>query len=405
MADVTMTQVSAALKEVYEDRIEKQYNTEMVFGKRLEKTSDGISDMIGGKYLDFPIQLARNPGISYRLEGEALGNPGAAPYGEAHVPVFAGYGRVRFTGHVMKLASTKPQAFADMAKREMENIKDAALKDSSRIMYGDGTGRLATIASGTGPLATFVVSNGEGVWITPGMEIDILDFTTFAAAANGTGRVVSLVVPGVTNTTVTVTGAANLTVTTAQAVYRAGNATAGTQREPTGMAKIADDSGILHTIDPTSFPIWKGVEQAMGGTLTEAAMGQVCDKIRVNGGKVSAMFTSLGVNRAYFNILKAGRQFHNTTDFEGGYSALGFFNGAEIPLVADVDAPPGIIFFLTEKQMSIRQAEEWKFVDIDGGIFDRVSGFDMYDVLMRKFWELCTYARNQHGKLTGITEG
>ena len=405
MADVTMTQVSATLKEVYEDRIEKQYNTEMVFGKRIEKTSDGISDMIGGKYLDFPIQIARNPGISYRLEGEALGNPGATPYAEVHVPVYAGYGRVRFTGHVMTLAKTKPQAFANMAQREMETIKDSAIKDSSRIMYGDGTGRIATVTSGAGPAATITVGNAEGLWITPGMEIDILDFSTYAAVTNGTGRVVSLVTPGASNTVVTVTGAANITTTTSHAIFRAGNATSGTQREPTGLTKITDDSGILHTVDPSSYPIWKGVEQAMGGTLTEAAMGQVCDKIRINGGKVSAIFTGLGVNRAYFNVLKAGRQFHNTTEFDGGYKALGFFNGDEIPVVADIDAPPNTMFFVTEKQMSIRQAEEWKFVDIDGSIFDRVSGYDMYDVLLRKFWELATYARNQHGKLTGITEG
>lgn len=396
-----MTQVSAALKEVYEPRIEAQYNKEMIFGKRVEKTSDGISDMIGGKYLDFPIEIARNPGISYRLESEAIGNPGATPYAEVHVPVFAGYGRVRFTGHVMKLANTKPQAFADMAKREMGNIKDAALKDSSRIYYGDGTGLLATVSVGA-TASTVEVLKDEAKWLTPGMEIDILNTSTYVALA--TGRTITLVVPGTTTTVVTFDGPA-VTTTTSHGVYRAGNATGGTQREPTGMSKIADNSGILHTLDPTSYPIWKGVETAMGGSLTEAAMGRMCDDIRVNGGDVSAIFTSLGVRRAYFNLLKTSRQFHNTTEFDGGYKALAFHNGNEIPVIDDVDAPAGIMFFTTEKHLSIRQAEEWRFVDTDGNIFDRVPGYDMYDVMLRKFWELCTYRRNAHGKLTGITEG
>lgn len=402
MANVTMTQVSAALKEVYEDRIEKQYNEEIVFGKRIEKTSDGVSDMIGGKYLDFPIQLARNPGISYRAEGEALGNPGAAPYHEVHVPVYAGYGRCRFTGHVMKLAQSKPQAFAAMAEREMENLKDAAVKDSSRIYYGDGTGLLAACSTGAGPANTITVLNDAAKWVTLGMEIDILNMSTYVALA--TGRTVTLVVPGATETVITFDGAA-VTTTTSHGIYRAGNATSGTQREPTGMSKIADSSGSLHTVDPASYPIWSGVEQAMGGTLTEAAMGQVCDKIRVNGGKVSCIFVPLGVRRAYFQVLRTGRQFHNTTEFAGGYKALTFHNGDDIPVVDDIDAPASTMFFLTEKKMSIRQAEEWKFVDTDGNIFDRVSGYDMYDVTLRKFWELATYARNQQGKLTGITEG
>ncbi len=396
-----MTQVSAALMEVYEPRIEAQYNKEIIFGKRIEKTSDGISDMIGGKYLDFPIEIARNPGISYRLEGEALGNPGATPYAEVHVPVFSGYGRVRFTGHVMKLANSKPKAFADMAKREMGNIKDSAVKDSSRIYYSDGTGLIATCVNGA-TAATIGVSNAEGRWLTPGMEIDILNTSTYAALA--LGREITLVVPGATTTVVTFSGAA-VTTTTSHGVYRAGNATSGTQREPTGMSKIADNSGILHTLDPTSYPIWKGVETAMGGALTEAAMGIMCDNIRLNGGKVSAIFTSFGVRRAYFNLLKSGRQFHNTVEFDGGYKALAFHNGEDIPFIDDVDAPASTMFFVTESMLSIRQAEEWRFVDTDGNIFDRVPGYDLYEVLLRKFWELCTYRRNAHGKLTGITEG
>lgn len=402
MATVTLTQVSAALKEVYEDRIERQYNDEMIFGKRIEKTSDGISDMIGGKYLDFPIELARNPGISYRGENEALGNPGATPYAAPHVPVYAGYGRVRFTGHTMKLASTKPQAFADMAKREMENIKKAAVKDSSRIMYGDGTGLIATCSTGAGPANTITVLNAEGYWVTLGMEIDILNVTTYAALA--TGRIVTLVAKGATETVITFDGAA-VTTTTSHGIYRAGNATSGTQREPTGMGRIASSTATLHTLDVATYPIWKAEQRAMGGTLTEAAMGELCDAIYVNGGKVSAIFTSLGVRRAYFNVLKTGRQFHNTVEFAGGYKALTFNNGDDIPVIADPDAPRGIMFFVDESQISIRQAEEWKFVDTDGNVFDRVSGYDQYDVLLRKFWEVCTYQRNAQGKLTGISEG
>lgn len=401
MADVTMTQVSATLKEIYEPRIEAQYNKEITFGRRIEKTSDGISDMIGGKYLDFPIEIARNPGIGYRLEGEALQNPGATPYAEVHVPVYAGYGRVRFTGHVMKLATTKPQSFADHMKREMKNLKDAAVKDSSRIYYSDGTGRLATCVNGA-TASTIEVSRDEGKWLTPGMEIDILNTTTYAPLA--LGREILLVVPGTSTTVVTFSGAA-VTTTTSHSVYRAGNATGGTQREPTGMRKIADSSGILHTLDPASYPIWSGVETSMGGALTEAAMGRMDDDIRTNGGNVSAIFTSLGVRRAYFNLLKSGRQFHNTVEFDGGYKALAFHNGRDIPFIDDVDAPSGTMFFVTEEDLSIRQAEEWRFVDTDGNIFDRVPGYDMYEVLLRKFWELCTYRRNGQGVLTNITEG
>lgn len=403
MANVTMTQLSAVLKEVYEDRIESQYSDEVVFGKRIEKTSDGISDMIGGKYLDFAIEVARNPGISYRAESEALGDPGALPYAEVHVPVYAGYGRTRFTGHVMKLAQSKPQAFAAMAQRNMDSLKKAAVKDAGRIYYGDGTGRLATIAVASGGAAnTFTVTNAEGYNITPGMKIDI-QLTASPYTNLASNREVTLVVPGATNTVVTFDGAAADTLTT-HSVYRAGNYTGGTQREPTGMGRISSATAVLHTLDPATTPVWKGNATALGGALGEAAMGLKCDQARVNGGKTTAIFCSLGVRRAYFGILKATRQFHNTVEFDGGYKALAFHNGHEIPVIDDVDCPSGTMHFVDEPMMSIRQAEGWKFIEDMGSMFEKVSGYDMFDVTIRSFWEVCTYQRNAQGVLTTITE-
>jgi hypothetical protein len=401
MANVTMTQVSNALKEVYEDRIAEQYSDEVVFGKRIEKTSDGISDMIGGKYLDFPIEVARNPGISYRAEGEALGNPGAIPYVQVKVPVFAGYGRVRFTGHVEELANNNKRAFADMARRNMDSLKKAAVKDAGRIFYGDGTGLLATVAVVSGPGNTIIVSNAEGYNVTVGMEVDVLVITTGAALV--TTREVTSVVKGVTNTTITVNGATFTTLLT-HGVFRAGNYTGAVQREPTGMNRIADSAGILHQVNPATDAVWSGVEYAMGGALTESQMGRIVDDVRVNGGKTSAIFCSLGVRRSYAAILRANRQFHNTTDFAGGYKGLAFHWGEDIPLIDDVDCPNSTMFFVDESNMSIRQPGEWKFIDSMGSMFEKVSGFDMYDVTMRKFWELCTYQRNAQGVLRTITE-
>jgi hypothetical protein len=404
MPDVTMTQLSAALKEVYEDRIAVQYSDEVVFGKRIEKTSDGISDTIGGKYLDFPVEIARNPGISYRLESEALGNPGVLPYVAARVPIYAGYGRTAFTGHVMELAKTKPQAFADMARRNMDSLKKAAVKDAGRIYYGDGTGLLAAVSSVSGPGNTIIVLNDPGRNITMGMQVDVLVRSTGVLLV--VTRNVTAIVKGATETTITVDGGTFTTLTT-HGVYRAGNrnlATVVAQREPTGMGAIAAATGALHNIDPATSPVWAGEDVALGGALTEAAMGTRCDNIRLNGGKVSAIFCSLGVRRAYFNILKAGRQFHNTVEFAGGYKALPFHNGDEIPVVDDVDCPSGNMFFSDESQLSIRQTHEWKFVDEGGSIFEKRTGFHVFDVTLYKFWELCTYQRNSQGRMTTITE-
>lgn len=404
MADVTLTQLSNALKEVYEDRIASQYSDEVVFGKRIEKTSDGISDTIGGKYLDFPIETARNPGISYRAETEQLGAAGVLPYSAVRVPIYAGYGRTAFTGHTMELAKSKPQAFADMARRNMDSLKKAAVKDAGRIYYGDGTGLLAAISTAGTAVQTLTVLNDAGRNITVGMIVDVLVMSSGASLA--TERTVSSVVKGATETVITVGGAA-ITSATTHGIYRHGNynyTTGVAQREPTGMGKIALATGALHNVDPATVGVWAGESLALGGALTEAAMGTRCDNIRLNGGSVSAIFCSLGVRRAYFNLLKAGRQFHNTVEFDGGYKSLPFHNGNEIPVIDDPDCPAGMMYFVDEKEMSIRQTHEWKFVDEQGSIFEKRTNFHVFDVTLFKFWELCTYKRNAQGRLSTITE-
>ena len=129
-----------------------------------------------------------------------------------------------------------------------------------------------------------------------------------------------------------------------------------------------------------------------------------CDDVRVNGGKISAIFTSLGVRRAYFNLLRQDRQFVNTQTFDGGYTGLPFNYGTEIPVVEDPDCPASTMYFLTEKDITIRQTKDWYFDDRDGSIFKWVGGYDSYDVMMKRYWNVSTYRRNGHAVMTGITE-
>ena len=57
-----MTTVNALLKEVYEGKIEDQKNEEVIAVKRIESTSEGVVDTVGGKYVTFR-SARRNAGF------------------------------------------------------------------------------------------------------------------------------------------------------------------------------------------------------------------------------------------------------------------------------------------------------------------------------------------------------
>ena len=131
----------------------------------------------------------------------------------------------------------------------------------------------------------------------------------------------------------------------------------------------------------------------------------MADDIRVNGGETSVIFTSLGVRRAYANLLMQQRQFVNTKEFDGGFGGIGFITDkGEIPIVTDAFAPPSSAWFINEKDIKLYREDDWSFMDMDGSKWARVPGYDAYGATLYQYSELGASRRNSHGKITNITE-
>lgn len=403
MATATMTTVTNILKEIYQGRIQDQLQSETVAIKRIERTSEGVTSTVGGKYVDFPIRVARNTGIGYRSELEALPDAGVQDYASVHVPLLYGYGVAKVTAQTMRLAESNAQSFASALDKEMDTLKDDILKDTNRIVYSDGTGLLATVSADGANTVT--VDNIQ--YLEVGMKIDILTI------ADGTVIAVNRKITAVAETTypagtVTYDGANVTASASTDGLYRAGNFQGATSREPTGFAKITAATGELHNVNPSSQALWAGIVMSNSGTnraLSEGLMIQMCDKIRTKGSKVSAIFTNLGVRRAYFNLLTQQRRYTNTKEFAGGFTGLPFNYGTEIPVVEDVDCQPNRMYFITEKELKIYREEAWHWADEDGNVLKWVTGYDAFTAYMRQYWEIGTSKRNAHGVIKDITEG
>lgn len=403
MAEATMTTVDALLKEVYLNRLFGQLNDECVGRKRIEKTSDGVVTTVGGKYVDFPIRVSRNTGISWRREAELIGAAGTQGYAEVHVPLQYGYGRARITGQVMELAETNVQAFASGLDEEMERLKDDIAKDENRITYGDGSGLLATVtADGAN---TVTVDNIQ--YLEIGERIDILTKSNGAVIA--AARLISAINE---STNVVTYSGANVTATaTTDGLYREGNFLTATKREPSGFGNIIDDTSILHGLDPASQPKWKAIVRAnpaAAGTpraLSEGIMIELCDAIRTKSGKkTTAIFNAFGVRRSYFNLLVQQRRYTDTKEYAGGFQGLPFNYGTEIPVVEDSDSPPGQMLFVHEPSIRIFRNKDWHWADKDGSIFKWVHDYDIWEAMIKVYYEFGTTQRNAHGKLTDIIE-
>lgn len=401
----TMETVDNILKEVYEPRLRDQLQSEVIALKRLERSSEGITtDQVGGKYTRFPIRVTRNHGIGARGEMEALPEARTQGYESVQLKLKYLYGAAQLSGQTIKLAKTDVQTFTAALDLEINGLKETLVKDTNRQVYGTNRGVLAT-ATGAGSTTTFVTDNVQ--YLEIGMLVDLWDSTDTDSSQqlNDASEVI---------TDIEETSAGEWTVTfdgtvtsTATGDFLTRHDSRG--NEKTGLAQILNFSEDYDELYGVEHPTWTANVDDSGGTITEGRMISMIDTIRRRGGSTTLILTSLGVRRAYFNLLVQQRRYTETKTFTGGFTGLAFTTDqGEVPLVSDFDNPPGIMHFLNEKELKLYEEGDWSFMDMDGSRWQRVinsSGrFDAYETMMYKYCELGTHRRNSHGAYTGLTE-
>lgn len=404
-----LTTVDKILKEIYEGKIQDQLQDEAVGWKRIEKTSKGVTSEVGGKYVTFPLRVRRNHGIGYRGEGQQLQEAGQQGYQNVRIGLRYGYGRVQLTGQTMELADSNFQAFSSALDQEMTGIKNDIGKDTNRIFYGDGQGTLAKVATAAAINATTIVVDSVK-YLELGMQIDVV-------SPAGSIRDANLQIIAINRATKTVTVSDPITspadpagLDVAAAVGDLLVRTGNFGKEPNGLGNLvsvdATTATNVHGLSTATEATWGAVIDTNGTDrpLSENMMIKNTDDVRVNGGKTSVMLCSLGVRRAYFNLLSQQRRYPSTTKFEGGLTGLAFNNGREIPVVEDIDCPDGTIFGLDEDVFKIYRNAPWSWMNRDGNIWKWKSNFDAYEAVIHQYWELGLNKRNANFKIDRITE-
>jgi len=95
-----------------------------------------------------------------------------------------------------------------------------------------------------------------------------------------------------------------------------------------------------------------------------------------------AIFTSLGVRRAYFDLLTQDRRYTDTKAYPGGFQGLPFNYGTEIPMIEDPDAPPNKMWFVDEGKIRYYRKKDWAFADADGDVLKWVRDYDEWEGFM-----------------------
>jgi hypothetical protein len=416
----TLSTVDAILKDDYKEYLDNLNNANFILSQ-IETRKDTVQ----GRIARHAIHLGRSSGVGARAESGTLPTAAEQRYATVPVPVRYVYGRIQISGPTIKQAVTDRGAFIDALDAEMEGIKNDAMKDVNRQLWGTSNGVIAQCGT-TSAATTVVLASTTGstalrqLFFDGGMVVDI--GTVASPTTVASARTITSV--DETNKTIAISGAA-VTTTSSHFVFRsgAGGASSNTgqpndgQIELTGLQTIVDDTAILHTINPSSQPKWKAYVNSNGGTnrsITETLItGSIMKTLTNSGKKPSLLVSAEGVNLAISNLLLSLKRNMEQTNLKGGYAGIQFYSpsvsgkGDEAPtaLYADFDCPNNRLYGLNPEVLTYHQVGDgFQFMDLDGAVMNRKPDVDAYEATLYAYGELACRQRNAHFVIRDITE-
>ena len=388
---VTLVTADSALKTYYLDAVKELLNTQA--NPLLAKIRQSSENVVG-KDIHIPVCYGVNGGVG---AGSETGNlPASASNRYAHLTVSLKnlFGTMEISDKAVRSSATNEGAFVGLLNTEMEGLVRSASFNLGRMLFGDGTGKLAEVVSVSG--TTVTLSSVKNIEV--GM---IIDFLTSVGGTITTGKGRTVLAVNRDDKTISVSGAA----LSASAIPAGSLAVVqgSYNYEITGLGAIFDTSKNIYGLVRSENAWLNPYIKTAVGTLDELTVQTAIDTVEErSGGKINFIVCSAGVRRAIMKMLSEQRSFVNTLELDGGVKAISF-NG--IPVVADRFCPDGTMYLLNTDDFTLYQLGDWSWMeDEKGAVLKQVAGRAVYSAALVKYADLVCVNPAGQAMLTGITE-
>lgn len=383
---LTISQATAALKDYYLGVITNQLNTKInPLMARIAQSTENVYGKDVVKVMGYGI----NGGIGAGEETGDLPKAAENRYAKITVPLKNLYGRIELSDKVIRASQHSSGAFVNMLNAEMEGLLEAAAMNLSRMLYGDGSGKLATISAveTTGDKAVTVdmtkkLIEGMLVRVSTGSSDAELRVRVVDRAAN------KVIFDG------TQTGLAKDQIITVAA---------GSNLELTGLEKVLGTSSTIYGISRSGNPFLLPNIDSTTTSVTETAIQSAIDEVEEStGDNINFIACSYGVRRALQNHLATYRRNIDTMNLEGGFRALSY-NG--VPVVADRFCADKTMYLLNTDYFTLYQLCDWEWLEGENGsVLKQIPGTATYSATLVKYAELLCEKIRAQAVFTNLTE-
>lgn len=446
-----LSNYTEVLKTFYLPAIREQLNHGTILSDILQVNTEDVA----GKDASIEMHHGRTKGTGARKDGGAMPEADYQKHKVATVPCKYNYGRVTFSGPTIAATRDEKGSYARVIDNEITGVVRDLQKEVNRQYWGCGygiVGRWRSTGSGTSYTlqkkyransaggdafgstfgAKYLEENNGGVPVVLGsyssgwpINVDDTDIDVSAIAESADYDTITCTDP-------TVTEAAGTYYIRPASSQTDDSGAAGVARfEMMGLRGMITDenpddicitdgvggsgaglkvSDPLQGLDVDTYSWWKSnVDKHSAGrylgqrALTLNLMQKMFDKVETKAGKdygPDMILTTKSIRREYLDLMQTDRRNVNTMTLDGGWTALEY-NG--IPLTVDDDAIDGEMYFLTTKDIQKYRMSDYDWMDKDGSILARISGYDAYEAILFLYQELGCSRRNSHGVICDLS--
>lgn len=399
---VTLQTADNALKEVYLGVVADQLNTSV--NPLLAKINQTTSD-VWGKEIRKMAPYGINGGIGAGDEDGSLPTAAGNNYAQFVLELKNLYGRIEISDKAIRASQNSAGSFVNLLNAEMEGLIKASTFNFGRMLFGDGTGILATISTNDASSVTVDTTRN----LIEGMVVDIVNKADGTVNAVAGRRITSI---DRANKKVTLSGS-----TLTSEAFKPSTSQTNTYalcvqgsygKEITGLGAIFKSSGSLYGLNRSTYNWMVPYISNIAGESTMTAISDVTmqkaiDELdEVAGSKVDFIVCSAGVKRNYQEYLNSYRSNVDVMDLAGGYKAISY-NG--IPLVSDKFVKPNTMYLLNTKEFNLHQLCDWQWLEgEDGRVIKQIQGKPTYSATLVKYADIiCDHPAGQ-AMIEGIKE-
>jgi len=385
---VTISNADKALKTFYLGVLADQLNVGVnpLFAKIAQTSSD-----VWGKEVKKLAPYGINGGVGSGEENDNLPQSGGNNYAQFTLTLKNLFGKIELSDKAIRASQNSAGAFVNLLNAEMEGLLKASKFNFGRMLYGDGSGLIATtVAASTSNKNQITVDSIKG--IIEGMTIDMYSSagvkdTTFSGA-----RITSI---DRANKVVTLSATASSQYGAGYKIYVQGSK----NNEITGLEAIFGDSEYIYGLKRSDYSFLKPYTKTVNTAVSVSAIQDAIDVVEeTSGGTIDFIVTSYKMRKQYVDALCKNRTNIDYLTLDGGYKALSY---SGIPFVADRFVGDDDMYLLNSADFKLHQLCDWRWLEGEGGtVLHQVAGKACYSATLVKYADLLCERPMGQAKLT-----